>query len=408
MACPHCGDHCTCSLAGDLPSGRTTVLIDPDDLTHENAPVTMAQSGDSPYPGIATNISASIAVGQSAPEFYRPLDSAWRNEVSSRVRAHRRRRGFDPEDSLNLGFEPAEQPAPSATRNLSSVIRARFTEGASAPDTHGTDDLPVHTRDLNPAPENTGGFEQGLASALPPPKPSRYERIAMKRKQAQMESGVLIEFPRPQTYDMFPEDTELAEPLPLVPRILEAPEELEETSAEFAAACEAELLRSQTAYASIELDTPHQVAEALNGNVDEFELPLQVAPFSPRTVSALIDAGLVFTASAIFAVIVLTLVKFVPEGRAAMAAGLTVPIVFWAGYQYLFLVYAGITPGMQMAQLELTDFSGCIPTRRTRAARAAALLLSCLSLGLGFIWTLFDDDSLGWHDRITRTYLRES
>ena len=26
--------------------------------------------------------------------------------------------------------------------------------------------------------------------------------------------------------------------------------------------------------------------------------------------------------------------------------------------------------------------------------------------GLGFLWSLFDEDRLGWHDRITRTYQR--
>jgi hypothetical protein len=43
-----------------------------------------------------------------------------------------------------------------------------------------------------------------------------------------------------------------------------------------------------------------------------------------------------------------------------------------------------------------------------RVQRALALILSCVSLGMGFLWSLFDEDSLGWHDRITRTYLRQS
>jgi hypothetical protein len=29
-------------------------------------------------------------------------------------------------------------------------------------------------------------------------------------------------------------------------------------------------------------------------------------------------------------------------------------------------------------------------------------------MGLGFAWALVDEDCLGWHDRITRTYLRRS
>jgi len=30
-----------------------------------------------------------------------------------------------------------------------------------------------------------------------------------------------------------------------------------------------------------------------------------------------------------------------------------------------------------------------------------------LPLGLGFVWALFDDESLAWHDRLSKTYLRK-
>jgi hypothetical protein len=29
-----------------------------------------------------------------------------------------------------------------------------------------------------------------------------------------------------------------------------------------------------------------------------------------------------------------------------------------------------------------------------------------LSLGLGFFWALVDEHTLGWHDRISQTYLK--
>ena len=380
MACPLCGDLCTCSTAGDLSGGRTTVLIDPDSITTQTAVTTTAYS-------------EPIVVNQAVPEFYRPLDNAWRNEISSRVRAHRRRRGHDADASLDLGFD---QPLRDEIR----AVRSRFSTGNREPltDHDGVSPEPVADRAREP-------------EASPRPSPSRYQRIAMKRREAQMESGVVIEFPRPQTYDLFPDA--LAEPLPAIPRILEVPEELalDAASAEFASAC-------QSAYASIELDSPHQVAADLNEPVD-LELPLQVAPLSPRIVSAMIDAGLVCTATALFAVTVLLLAPFgpaaanpqmavMPDGKLAVALGVSLPALFWAAYQYLFLVYAGITPGMQMAQVELSSFEGCFPARPTRIARAAALVLSCLSLGMGFGWAFFDEDSLGWHDRITRTYLRQS
>jgi hypothetical protein len=33
------------------------------------------------------------------------------------------------------------------------------------------------------------------------------------------------------------------------------------------------------------------------------------------------------------------------------------------------------------------------------------MVLSAVSLGFGFLWALFDQDSLCWHDKMTRTYL---
>ena len=117
---------------------------------------------------------------------------------------------------------------------------------------------------------------------------------------------------------------------------------------------------------------------------------------------------LVLTAAALFSMIVLSIAKFVPQGKPAMMIAVLLPASLWAIYHYIFLVFAGITPGMMMAQLELSSFEGCVPMRRTRASRALAMVLSCVSLGLGFAWAMVDEDNLGWHDRITKTYLRQS
>jgi uncharacterized RDD family membrane protein YckC len=342
MACPLCGDLCSCSGAGDLASERDAIRILPEQVEDLG--------------------TRGIAVGQavmSDPGFYRSSDTSnWRHEVSSRLRAHRRRRGYDPDASLSLGFAPPEPELPPP-----AAMAAEFVPE------------PVEPPPL-------------------PPAPSRYQRIAMNRRQAQLESGVLIEFPRPQNFDLFPEDLELAEPLPSLPRILEAPEPELLVTAE-----------STPVLSTIELDTAAPAED--DYEPVSLELPLQVAPFSPRTVSALIDGALALTGSALFAVVVVTFCRFTPEGKLALTLGTVLCVFFWAAYQYLFLVYAGATPGMQVAQLELTSFEGCVPTRRTRVQRALALMLSCASLGMGFFWSLFDEDSLGWHDRITRTYLRQ-
>jgi hypothetical protein len=61
---------------------------------------------------------------------------------------------------------------------------------------------------------------------------------------------------------------------------------------------------------------------------------------------------------------------------------------------------------MHYAKIALCTFNDDNPSRSALRARIAALLLSALPLGLGFLWVVFDEDSLGWHDRITQTYQR--
>jgi uncharacterized RDD family membrane protein YckC len=78
---------------------------------------------------------------------------------------------------------------------------------------------------------------------------------------------------------------------------------------------------------------------------------------------------------------------------------------FWSAYQYLLLVYAGTTPGLRLARLELQRFDGDPVPRGLRRWRMLASLLSAVSLGLGYAWSLLDEDELCWHDRITRTYM---
>jgi len=40
------------------------------------------------------------------------------------------------------------------------------------------------------------------------------------------------------------------------------------------------------------------------------------------------------------------------------------------------------------------------------AVAVLASFLSAVSLGLGYLWCLLDQDGLCWHDRITRTYVQ--
>lgn len=135
-------------------------------------------------------------------------------------------------------------------------------------------------------------------------------------------------------------------------------------------------------------------------------LPLHVAPMEDRLMAGIVDAALVLIAFMLFVLVFVACTAHPPSGKPAMASAGILLAAFFALYQWLFFTFAEGTPGMRYAKIALCTFDDENPTRRTMRSRVAALMLSALPLGLGFLWAIFDDDRMTWHDRITRTYQR--
>ena len=60
---------------------------------------------------------------------------------------------------------------------------------------------------------------------------------------------------------------------------------------------------------------------------------------------------------------------------------------------------------MMVAGLQVASFTGDAPTQRQYFLRAIGYVLSVGTCFLGFLWVLWDEDGLTWHDRISKTYL---
>ena len=273
----------------------------------------------------------------------------WRNEVASRVESYRaRRRRPIRERSLPLDFERAVNREITSGNLSASAEEDEFQAGG---------------------PKPRGERSEEFASG-PQPDPWPEEQQESK----------IIEFPRQALLPVMPPSIEeLAEPIMDRPRILEAPEEVDTASP-----------LSDISVA------PEEEQPAV-----EFELPLQVAPMSQRVFAGLVDALIVLAGAAVFVLIVLKAGVPMPPAKAGLLLVLAASCVFWAIYEYLFLVHAGITPGMQMARLRLITFDGGPARRHARRGRCVAMVLSTLALGLGLVWALLDEDTLCWHDRIT-------
>jgi hypothetical protein len=232
---------------------------------------------------------------------------------------------------------------------------------------------------------------------LPPP-PERFHEIVVRSNKVRQEPKI-IRFPRtqpayvPTVEEVRLDELELADPAPEVPRILEAaePELVEEDvysaappAQVRAAAFAAEQMELLPSFADIRLEPE----EARTDN--DFEVIPRPAPLGQRFFSGLVDAGIVFIATGIFALTFLQLAEEIPQSRMTLVCLLAAGGIFWLVFQYIFLTYRRATPGMNMTQLELCTFAGTATSM----------------FGLGYAWALVDEDRLGWHDRISQTHLR--
>jgi uncharacterized RDD family membrane protein YckC len=266
-----------------------------------------------------------------------------------------------------------------------------------------------------------------------PPPPERFAEILVTQKIARQSmvkpEPRIIRFPRPQPAyvptieEVRIDELELAAPAPENPRIFEAvgpeavgpeairleafePETVEPEPVQVSPApvtgWESQQMELLPSFADIQLE-PEE--ERIDHELDVIPMP---APLSQRAVSGLVDAGIVFIATGVFALTFVELAEETPQSRMALVCALAAGAIFWLLFQYIFLAYRRATPGMRMAQLELCTFAGTATSMFARQCRALASTLSGVSLGLGFAWAMVDEDRLGWHDRISQTYVRAS
>jgi uncharacterized RDD family membrane protein YckC len=295
---------------------------------------------------------------------------AWRQEVASRLDSYRvRRKRPVQQRSMALDFEPpvtveAQRPerrVPAALRNLPPEPGQVPEEFTSAGESQGDDPSP---ETLQPSAE-----------------------VPLRSDPRGQRDGNVLQFPRLALCPVFCE--ELAEPVEQGPRILDVPEELN---------------LAAPPIVDIGLAPLHDPA-ALPEDL-EAELPLPVASAGRRALAGLIDLLVVIGSSALFLSLLAHWGVELAEPRLRLALGISVSALFWVLYQYLFLVYSGETPGMQVMRLRLEVAGRGRTSRSHRQWRVLGMLVSYFPLGLGVAWALFDEDGLGWHDRISRTYLR--
>jgi uncharacterized RDD family membrane protein YckC len=123
-----------------------------------------------------------------------------------------------------------------------------------------------------------------------------------------------------------------------------------------------------------------------------------------RAMAAAMDASIVLMALALFGIIFrLAGGAFVLNAKTApMFLGVAAGVVIF--YRLLWCLANGDTLGQKWTRLRLVNFDGQRPTRAQRFHRTASGFLSLMAGGIGLLWGLVDEETLTWHDHISKTF----
>jgi uncharacterized RDD family membrane protein YckC len=130
-----------------------------------------------------------------------------------------------------------------------------------------------------------------------------------------------------------------------------------------------------------------------------------VASIDDRRLAALIDLGCLLFAYGGFLMLFGSLGGQFTLSKLTAAVYTATFAIVYLQYFALFTIFGGTTPGMMMRNLQVASFSGESPTPRQMLLRSAGYILSAGTFFLGFLWAMWDEDQLTWHDRLSRTYL---
>ena len=149
---------------------------------------------------------------------------------------------------------------------------------------------------------------------------------------------------------------------------------------------------------------PEQVQPPLEDTASQQGL-YPVASIDDRRLAAVVDLGCLLFAYGGFLMLFGSLGgQFTMSKLTAVVYTTTFAIVYLQ-YFALFTIFGGTTPGMMMRNLQVTSFSGEPPSPRQMLLRSAGYMLSAGTFFLGFLWAMWDEDQLTWHDRLSKTYL---
>lgn len=160
-------------------------------------------------------------------------------------------------------------------------------------------------------------------------------------------------------------------------------------------------------WSGIELDEHPVTEKAPIAESAEDSPKILLAPLSRRLLASVVDSSLILGVFFTAAIYLVSNLQQPLAGKPAELFGGIALVVMGFFYHAAFFAIGWSTPGMRYSGIALSTFDDESPTRVQMRRRLGAMLLSLAPVGLGFAWSIFDDDHLTWHDRISQTYLRK-
>jgi uncharacterized RDD family membrane protein YckC len=152
---------------------------------------------------------------------------------------------------------------------------------------------------------------------------------------------------------------------------------------------------TETASTMQQVQAPSSVASDLH----------PVASIDERRLAGLIDLGCLLFAYGGFLALFGSLGGQFTLSKLSAAVYATTFAIVYLQFFFLFTVFGGTTPGMMMRGLQVLSLRGEPPTPKQMLLRSAGYVLSAATFFLGFLWAMWDEDELTWHDHLSNTYL---
>jgi uncharacterized RDD family membrane protein YckC len=156
----------------------------------------------------------------------------------------------------------------------------------------------------------------------------------------------------------------------------------------------------------MELDAHPMVEQRSEPEPVRGQQEIHLATLGRRLMAMMVDGSLIL--AGFFAVAIMLSARLQPLSlRGAEVFAVLGAALAGLLYNALFLGMGLSTPGMRYAGIALSTFDDEVPTRMQMRRRLGAMVLSLAPVALGLVWSVFDEDHLSWHDRISQTYLRK-